>query len=63
MDLKSLLQRLVETESPTREKVAVDRVGSIVAVHDAAPVITRAIGHRADLGRGLCRVAAPRGSF
>lgn len=31
MDTKSLLRRLVETESPTRAKAAVDRVGAIVA--------------------------------
>ena len=31
MDLKSLLQLLVEIESPTHEKAAVDRVGEIVA--------------------------------
>jgi len=31
MDMKSLLKRLVETESPSTDKVAVDRVGSIVA--------------------------------
>lgn len=31
MDIKSLLKRLVETESPSREKAAVDRVGAIVA--------------------------------
>ncbi|HEX6034588.1 MAG TPA: M20 family metallopeptidase, partial [Anaerolineales bacterium] len=30
MDKKSLLKRLVETESPTHEKAAVDRVGAIV---------------------------------
>ena len=31
MDAKSLLQRLVETESPSHVKAAVDRVGAIVA--------------------------------
>ena len=31
MDTRSLLRRLVETESPSHEKVAVDRVGAIVA--------------------------------
>lgn len=31
MDTKSLLKRLVEIESPSHEKVAVDRVGAIVA--------------------------------
>ena len=31
MDIKSLLQLLVETESPSHEKAAVDRVGAIVA--------------------------------
>lgn len=31
MDLKSLLQLLVETESPSHDKAAVDRVGAIVA--------------------------------
>jgi glutamate carboxypeptidase len=31
MDTKSLLKRLVETESPSHEKAAVDRVGAIVA--------------------------------
>jgi glutamate carboxypeptidase len=31
MDRKSLLKRLVETESPSQEKAAVDRVGVIVA--------------------------------
>ncbi len=31
MDKKSLLQRLVETESPSHQKAAVDRVGAIVA--------------------------------
>ena len=31
MDVKSLLQRLVETESPSHVKAAVDRVGAIVA--------------------------------
>ena len=31
MDMKSLLKRLVETESPSTEKAAVDRVGAIVA--------------------------------
>lgn len=31
MDKKSLLKRLVETESPSHEKAAVDRVGAIVA--------------------------------
>lgn len=31
MDIKSLLQRLVETESPSHDKDAVDRVGAIVA--------------------------------
>ena len=31
MDKKSLLQRLVETESPSHQKDAVDRVGAIVA--------------------------------
>lgn len=31
MDIKSLLKLLVETESPSHEKSAVDRVGSIVA--------------------------------
>lgn len=31
MDMKSLLQRLVETESPSADKAAVDRVGEIVA--------------------------------
>jgi glutamate carboxypeptidase len=31
MDAKSLLQRLVETESPSQVKTAVDRVGGIVA--------------------------------
>lgn len=31
MDTKSLLQHLVETESPSHEKAAVDRVGAIVA--------------------------------
>ena len=30
MDKRSLLKRLVETESPTREKAAVDRVGTIL---------------------------------
>src|SRR5215216_6809002 len=31
MDLKLLLKRLVEAESPSHDKVAVDRVGAIVA--------------------------------
>jgi glutamate carboxypeptidase len=31
MDMQSLLKRLVETESPTSDKAAVDRVGAIVA--------------------------------
>ena len=31
MDMKSLLKRLVETESPSADKSAVDRVGAIVA--------------------------------
>jgi glutamate carboxypeptidase len=31
MDMKSLLKRLVETESPSHDKSAVDRVGAIVA--------------------------------
>lgn len=31
MDIKALLQRLVETESPSHDKAAVDRVGAIVA--------------------------------
>ena len=31
MDMKSLLKRLVETESPSTDKAAVDRVGAIVA--------------------------------
>jgi len=31
MDMKSLLKRLVETESPSADKAAVDRVGAIVA--------------------------------
>ena len=31
MDTKSLLKRLVETESPSHDKAAVDRVGAIVA--------------------------------
>ncbi len=31
MDMKSLLKRLVETESPSTDKVAVDHVGAIVA--------------------------------
>ena len=31
MDLQSLLKRLVETESPTSDKIAVDRVGAIIA--------------------------------
>lgn len=31
MDLKSLLKRLVETESPSHDKAAVDRVGLLVA--------------------------------
>jgi len=31
MDMKSLLKRLVETESPSTDKTAVDRVGAIVA--------------------------------
>lgn len=31
MDMKSLLKRLVETESPSSDKTAVDRVGAIVA--------------------------------
>ena len=31
MDMKSLLKRLVETESPSLDKVAVDRVGALVA--------------------------------
>jgi glutamate carboxypeptidase len=31
MDTKSLLRRLVETESPSHDKAAVDRVGAIVA--------------------------------
>ena len=31
MDMKSLLKQLVETESPSHEKAAVDRVGTIVA--------------------------------
>jgi len=31
MDMNSLLKRLVETESPSADKVAVDRVGAIVA--------------------------------
>jgi glutamate carboxypeptidase len=31
MDMKSLLKRLVETESPSHDKAAVDRVGEIVA--------------------------------
>src|SRR5215216_4252428 len=31
MDTKSLLQLLVETESPSHEKAAVDQVGAIVA--------------------------------
>ncbi|MBN8656027.1 MAG: M20 family metallopeptidase [Anaerolineae bacterium] len=31
MDTKSLLKLLVETESPSREKAAVDRVGAIIA--------------------------------
>jgi glutamate carboxypeptidase len=31
MDMKLLLKRLVETESPSHEKAAVDRVGAIVA--------------------------------
>ena len=31
MDMKSLLKRLVETESPSSDKVAVDRVGALVA--------------------------------
>jgi glutamate carboxypeptidase len=31
MELRSLLKRLVETESPSHEKAAVDRVGAIVA--------------------------------
>ena len=30
MDMKSLLKRLVETESPSKEKAAVDQVGAIV---------------------------------
>src|SRR5688572_19224602 len=33
MDMKSLLKRLVETESPSHDKAAVDRVGEIVAEH------------------------------
>src|SRR5687768_11492727 len=31
MDKKSLLRRLVETESPSHQKAAVDRVGALVA--------------------------------
>ena len=31
MDIKALLKRLVETESPTSDKAAADRVGAIVA--------------------------------
>lgn len=31
MDMKALLKRLVETESPSHDKPAVDRVGDIVA--------------------------------
>jgi len=31
MDMKSLLKRLVETESPSADKAAVDRVGAIIA--------------------------------
>lgn len=31
MELKSLLKTLVETESPSHDKAAVDRVGTIVA--------------------------------
>jgi glutamate carboxypeptidase len=31
MDIKSLLKRMVETESPSHNKVAVDRVGALVA--------------------------------
>ena len=31
MDMKSLLKRFVETESPSSDKVAVDRVGALVA--------------------------------
>ena len=31
MDIKSLLKLLVETESPSHDKSAVDRVGAIVA--------------------------------
>jgi glutamate carboxypeptidase len=31
MDMKALLKRLVETESPSHDKAAVDRVGAIVA--------------------------------
>jgi len=31
MDTKSLLKHLVETESPSHDKAAVDRVGAIVA--------------------------------
>jgi glutamate carboxypeptidase len=31
MEMKSLLKRLVETESPSTDKAAVDRIGAIVA--------------------------------
>ncbi len=31
MDLKSLLKLLVETESPSNDKVAVDSIGTIIA--------------------------------
>ena len=31
MEVKALLKRLVETESPSTDKAAVDRVGAIVA--------------------------------
>ena len=61
MDTKSLLKRLVETESPSHEKAAVDKVGAIVAEE------ARKLGARVDVlpnqetgDHILCTFAAER---
>ncbi len=62
MDTKSLLKLLVETESPSRDKAAVDRVGAIVAEE------ARKLGARVEIipnqvtgNHVLCRFPSPTG--
>src|SRR5215212_1406949 len=63
MDPKSLLKLLVETESPSHEKVAVDRVGAIIAEEARKLGVQVEIIPNKETGNHiLCRFPSPRES-